>query len=177
MTAKTLLTAAAFLITVSGTTLASGNHAGGHHGGGHHGAAVGEPGKAAEVDRTIIVVMKDNYYQPENITVQRGETIRFKVKNQGNLVHEFNIGTHAMHQNHQQEMQRMVSQGIIRGGELHHEMMKSHGMQHNDPNSILLEPDESGEIIWRFTADSDLQFACNIPGHYQSGMVGEIETR
>ena len=50
-----------------------------------------------------------------------------------------------------------------------------HGM-HDDPNSVLLEPGKSGEIVWTFPKDADvaIEFACNVPGHYQSGMVGSV---
>ena len=40
---------------------------------------------------------------------------------------------------------------------------------------VLLEPGQSGEIIWRFPDLATLEFACNVPGHYQSGMVGRIQ--
>ena len=48
-------------------------------------------------------------------------------------------------------------------------------MKHDDPNSKLLEPGETMEIIWTFNKEAALEFACNIPGHYDSGMVGEFE--
>ena len=47
-------------------------------------------------------------------------------------------------------------------------------MAHDDPNSVLLEPGKSAEIVWTFNADAALQMACNVPGHYESGMVGKI---
>jgi uncharacterized cupredoxin-like copper-binding protein len=47
-------------------------------------------------------------------------------------------------------------------------------MEHNDPNSALLEPNKTKEIIWKFNTDAELEFACNVPGHYESGMVGKI---
>ena len=47
-------------------------------------------------------------------------------------------------------------------------------MEHNDPNSVLLEPKKSAEIIWKFDTDASLEFACNVPGHYETGMVGKI---
>jgi len=50
------------------------------------------------------------------------------------------------------------------------------GMKHDDPNSILLAPGESGELIWTFSGDAELEFACNMPGHYQAGMVGEFSS-
>lgn len=150
-----------------------------HGAAGHHSAAVGSVGKASEVSRTIDVVMMDNYYEPEKINIKAGETVRFKVANKGTLVHEFNIGTADMHKGHQKEMMMMVQHGIIQGGKLNREMMKmdmgnGQTMDHNDPNSVLLAPGETAEIIWTFPSDVDLEFACNVPGHYQSGMMGDI---
>jgi uncharacterized cupredoxin-like copper-binding protein len=49
-----------------------------------------------------------------------------------------------------------------------------HGL-HNDPNSALLEPGATGEVVWTFPAYGEIEFACNVPGHYDAGMSGEIE--
>ncbi|GIA66732.1 cupredoxin family protein [Vibrio kanaloae] len=163
----------------SSESVSAGHGGSGHGVVGHHSAAVGSVGKASEVSRTIAVVMMDNYYEPEKIDIKAGETVRFKVANKGTLVHEFNIGTAAMHEGHQQEMMMMIQHGIIQGGKLNREMMKmdmgnGQTMEHNDPNSVLLAPGETAEIIWTFPSDAELEFACNVPGHYQSGMVGDI---
>lgn len=50
---------------------------------------------------------------------------------------------------------------------------------HNDPNSVLLEPGKTGEVVWTFPhkADVTLQFACNVPGHREAGMVGDFQMR
>jgi uncharacterized cupredoxin-like copper-binding protein len=48
------------------------------------------------------------------------------------------------------------------------------GMKHDDPNSVLVEPGKTAELTWTFTKASGLEFACNIPGHYQAGMVGKL---
>ena len=93
-------------------SMSAGAFAAGVHGGGH-GASSGEPGKASEVARTITVEMYDNYYEPEEISVKPGETVRFVVENKGNLVHEFNIGTPDMHEAHQKEMMMMVEMGRV----------------------------------------------------------------
>jgi uncharacterized cupredoxin-like copper-binding protein len=156
---------------------------GGQHGGGHHGkmGSIGEPGKAAEVTRTITVMMKDNFYEPETISVKSGETIRFKVINKGEALHEFGLGTASMHKAHQKEMAVMMEHGMIEVDRINHDRMKmdhgggGHSMKHDDPNSILLEPGKSGEIIWKFTEKTKLEFACNIPGHYESGMMGPVK--
>ena len=51
-------------------------------------------------------------------------------------------------------------------------------MRHDDPNALLLEPGSSGEVTWSFTnlpaEKAVLQFACNVPGHYEAGMVGQF---
>lgn len=151
--------------------------AGGTHSHAHDSDAIGKPGDAANVSRTLEVVMRDNYYEPEAIAVQAGETVRFSVENAGVLVHEFNIGTAAMHAAHKDEMLMMMKHGVLTPTEIDRDKMASgdHSMQHDDPNSVLLEPGEKAEVIWTFAAAGDLEFACNIPGHYESGMVGEIE--
>ena len=95
-------------------------HAAGEHSGGH----VGEPGKASDVSRTIVVTMLDNYYEPENFSISLGETIRFIVKNEGELVHEFNIATKKMHLKHQPEMSKLVENEILLGDKIDKKKMK-----------------------------------------------------
>ncbi|RKQ70541.1 cupredoxin domain-containing protein [Oceanibaculum indicum] len=159
-------------------------HSGGH-GHGHGSAAIGEPGKAAEASRTVTIVMGDNYYEPERIEVSAGETIRFIVQNKGEFLHEFNIATPEMHAAHQKEMAVMFEHGMLTPTRIDHEMMKmdhskmgmSHSRKHDDPNSVLLEPGQSGELVWKFPSSGTLEFACNIPGHYETGMVGAVQFR
>ncbi len=159
----------------SAPAFAAGSHAGGH---GHH-FDFGKPGKASEATRTVTVVMRDNLFEPETIAVQAGETVRFMVRNEGAFVHEFNIGTAAMHAEHQKEMMMMVDHGVLEPDRINRERMKmdmggGKTMEHDDPNSILLEPGQSGEIVWTFSKAADLEFACNVPGHYDAGMVGRM---
>jgi uncharacterized cupredoxin-like copper-binding protein len=140
----------------------------------------GEPGKASEAKRTVEVVMGDVYYEPPSIQVLAGETVRFVIRNEGTIVHEFNIGTPHMHAEHQKEMQMMVDHGVIEASRINHDMMHKdmgggHVMSHDDPNSALLEPGKSAEIIWKFKQPMELEFACNVPGHYDAGMAGSFE--
>jgi uncharacterized cupredoxin-like copper-binding protein len=168
---------AALAMSVSAVALGAGAHGDGHgHG---QGTKSGEPGKASEAGRSITVQMYDNYYEPESIEVKPGETVRFVVENKGSLVHEFNIGTPDMHESHQEEMMMMVEHGVIQGGKLNRDMMEMDmgngmSMKHDDPNSLLLEAGESQEIVWKFSEKGNIEFACNVPGHYQAGMYGEV---
>ena len=49
-----------------------------------------------------------------------------------------------------------------------------HSMSHSHSNSVLLEPNESSELIWKFNTNVDLEAACNVPGHYETGMIAKI---
>ncbi len=151
--------------------------AGGGHKGGHDHFEFGAPGNPDEVDRTVQVALEDVYFEPESINVEAGETVRFILTNNGELVHEFNIGTPQMHAEHQEEMQMMVDHGVLEADKINYETMKMEmadgtTMEHDDPNSVLLEPKGKTEIIWTFTEPMELEFACNIPGHYDAGMAG-----
>ena len=75
--------------------------------------AIGVKGNEENVDRVIKVLMYDNYYQPNNFKIKKNETIKFVVENKGELVHEFNIATKAMHLKHQPEMMMMVEHEIL----------------------------------------------------------------
>ena len=190
-TSKTLLgIAAALALSVSGAAMAAGEHKGGHGDGhaergghGHAGTmAFGEPGEPSEAGRTIVITMSDNYFEPEKLVIQAGETIRFVVKNEGEFLHEFNLGTAAMHAEHQKEMMTMMEHGMLSATGMNHDMMKMDhsamgmsGHVHDDPNSVLVEPGKTQELVWKFAAATDLEFACNVPGHYEAGMMGEIE--
>ena len=155
----------------------------GGHGNDDHGMSFGEAGDPHKVDRTVEVIMKDNEYNIPAITVKPDETIRFVLKNQGEFLHEFNIGMPDNHASHQKEMIEMMESGMMTptgmvemNASEHMKMgMKGMPMKHDDPNSKLVEPGKTGELIWKFRQADSLQFACNVPGHYESGMVGEIK--
>jgi uncharacterized cupredoxin-like copper-binding protein len=162
----------AAIVAFSQFTLAAAGHS---SDGGIGQAAKGSP------SRTIEIVMYDNYYKVDSLNIKEGETVRFVIKNEGVLVHEFNLGTEKMHIAHEPEMLMMVQHGVLKGSSIDHEAGKSmqammgHGA-HDEPNSVLLEPGKSGEIVWTFPkhAKEEIQFACNVPGHYAAGMVGTV---
>ena len=141
---------------------------------------IGEKGKLSEVNRVIEIKMYDNFYEPNEIKIKKGETIKFKVYNFGEFVHEFNIATKKMHLKHQPEMMKLVENEILLGDKIDKKKMKEmakkdHSMSHSHANSVLLEPNEDGEIIWKFNTEAKLEAACNIPGHYETGMIAKIK--
>lgn len=136
---------------------ASGTFATGSHAGGHGTDAIGKPGVAAKVTRTIAVDMSDAMrFTPSAVKVRRGETIRFVVTNSGQLKHEFNLGTEADLKAH------------------YAQMLKFPEMEHDEPNLVSLAAGKTGEVVWQFTQAGTVHFACLHPGHYEAGMKGAV---
>ena len=95
-------------------------------------------------------------FVPERITVRRGETIRFVVKNTGRALHEFVIGTKAENEAHAALM------------------LKFPDMEHDEPYMAHVPAGQTGQIVWTFNRAGEFEFACLIAGHYQAGMRGMI---
>ncbi|ALI05634.1 MULTISPECIES: plastocyanin/azurin family copper-binding protein [Pseudomonas] len=140
----------------------------------------GQPAPAAKASRSIDVVMGDMTFDPGALDIKAGETVRFVLINKGQLLHEFNLGNAAMHADHQQEMFKMQQSGqlmptAMKPGMDHAAMGHDQAsMRHDDPNSVLVEPGKTAELTWTFSKATRLEFACNIPGHYQAGMKGDL---
>ena len=116
-----------------------------------------DPKKAA---RTIRVDMADTMrFTPADITVKRGDTVRFVATNRGKVMHEMVLGT-------MQELRE------------HAELMKKHpGMEHDEPHMLHVGPGKSGEMGWRFTRAGDFFYGCLVAGHFEAGMVGRITVK
>lgn len=155
-----------------------------------HAYDFGKPAKAAQATRTVEIKLGEMFFEPESIDVKLGETVRFVIHNTGSLLHEFNLGSAAMHAGHQKEMQQMMDSGMLTPTGMQHDMSQmdhskmGHGdqpmgqmMKHDDPNSVLVEPGKTAELTWTFSKATSLEFACNIPGHYQAGMVGKLTVK
>ena len=142
--------------------------------------SIGVKGQEENIDRVIKVSMYDNYYQPDSFKIKKNETIKFLVHNKGELVHEFNIATKEMHLKHQPEMMKMVENEILLVDKIDKQKMKemskkNPAMAHSHSNSVLLSPGEKGQIIWKFSNSVDIEAACNVPGHYEVGMIAKID--
>jgi len=159
---RNLFLTTAMTFALAAPAFASGSHDGGHDDKAtdHAEMAIGMPGDAASVDRTIDVSMSETddgemLFEPRELTIARGETIRFNVTNMGGTEHEFVLDT-------------------VEGNAEHKEMMAKMDMEHDDPNSVRLDVGASGDVIWTFANAGTFEFACLMPGHYESGMYGPI---
>jgi len=140
---------------------------------------IGSAGNAKDVTRIIKVIMYDNRYEPNLFKIKAGETIKFEIENAGDLVHEFNIANKMMHLKHQPEMEKMVENEILLADSIDKKKMEQMSkidktMAHSHNNSILLEPKQKGNIIWKFDNAVNIEIACNVPGHYQAGMIAKV---
>ena len=125
--------------------------------------AFGREGDPRKVTRVIKVEMSDAMrYFPDHITVKKGQTVRFQVRNGGELPHEMVLGT-------MDDLKK------------HAAMMKKHGgAEHHDadePNVAHVDPGGTGKIVWHFTRAGEFYFGCLVPGHFDAGMIGTIVVR
>jgi uncharacterized cupredoxin-like copper-binding protein len=179
---KTLLVTTTSLVLTATLAWASGNHAGGHgsapkqeethgHTDGHaHGhddgrmaemMAVGTPGEPGTVSRTVDIRMfetdgGDMRFDPADLRFHPGETVRLRLRNDGEFDHEFVMDTVENNEKHRELIQKFPE------------------MEHDGPNAVRLAPGETGEIVWTFANPGAFQFACLIPGHMELGMHGPI---
>ena len=117
----------------------------------------GIAGDAKAAKRTIEVKMTDNMrFSPDRLEVKQGETIRFVIRNDGKLLHEYVIGT-------KKDLDEHAAL-----------MIKFPGMEHDEPYMAHVAAGTTGEIVWTFNRAGDFDFSCLIAGHYQAGMVGKI---
>jgi uncharacterized cupredoxin-like copper-binding protein len=136
---------------------AHGAHAGEHAAGSFE---AGERGDATGPSRIIEIVMKEGdgtmSFAPDRVEVKKGEQIKFVIRNQGQIDHELLIDSFANNAKHKAEME------------------KHPDMDHKEPNGARLIAGARAELIWRFTKAGTFEFACLIPGHYETGMKGVI---
>lgn len=151
-------------ITVVATAFALGTvaafAAAGPAGHSHANFSAGQPGNPKKPARVVQITMREGdgkmMYVPEKVEVRRGEQIKFIIRNDGELDHEFILATTKENLRHAEEMK------------------KNPEMEHDDPNAQRLAPKQVKEIVWKFTKAGTFEFSCLIPGHREAGMTGNV---
>lgn len=124
-------------------------------------STAGEPGKITEVSQTVIVTAKETddgrmLFEPSEIRVPQGKTVRIILKNVGDLEHELYLGTSEEVEAHAKEMAKFPE------------------MEHDEPSAVRVDPGHEDEIVWQFTKAGTFTFACLLPGHLEMGMIGQV---
>lgn len=126
----------------------------------HAGLSVGQPGDPKKPARIVQIVMRESdgrmLFVPDRVEVRTGEQVKFVLRNNGELEHEFVLGTTEENLKHAEEMKRNPS------------------MQHDDANGRRLDAKQAGELVWRFTREGQFEYGCLIPGHREAGMTGTV---
>ena len=108
--------------------------------------------------RSVSIRMTDAMrFVPALLQVRLGETLRLVIRNEGRMLHELVIGTPAALDEHAALM------------------LKFPEMEHEQPYMAHVPPGQAGQIVWTFNRPGHFRFACLIAGHYQAGMVGDIQ--
>ena len=131
---------------------------------GHKNYTFGEPGKPEKVTQTINVEIHDadgdlRFVHPP-MSIKQGDVVKFVVTNKGSGDHEFSVGDSPSQRAHALMMEKMPD------------------MKHDkDATAVSLAPGETKELIWAFTKPikGQIELACQVPGHYQAGMVTKVK--
>lgn len=123
----------------------------------HSEFSFGSPAESANADRVVEIRTTDHLvFEPAELSVMPGETVTFRLINEGQLVHDFTLGDQEAQDEHEAEMAEMG------------------GMAHDEPNVVTIPAGETAELTWRFGEAGTVLIGCHQPGHYAAGMTGQI---
>jgi uncharacterized cupredoxin-like copper-binding protein len=151
-------------IALVATMLLSASAWAGAHGPSGHGHdesfSTGEPGDAKKPARIVQVTMTEAdgkmLFMPNRIEIKKDEQVKFMLRNNGELDHEFVLATTGENLKHAEAMK------------------KNPDMEHDDPNAKKLAPKKIDEMVWKFSTAGEFEYSCLIPGHREAGMVGTV---
>lgn len=119
-------------------------------------------GTTSESDRTLLVTMRDNHFEPDSFTVEQGETVTFRFVNRGRAEHDAFIGDKSAQKEHEQEM-REAEEG-------------AHGGHGDDTGgAVTVGPGDSETLDYTFAERGNFLIGCHQPGHYEDGMTAEVK--
>jgi uncharacterized cupredoxin-like copper-binding protein len=116
-------------------------------------ASAGAP--PPDADGTIVLDVRYSKFSLDEITVARGQTVRFVIRNHDPIPHELIVGDQHVQDVHE------------RGTEAHHA---------ERPGEVSVAAGATAETTFTFTAAQPgrLLFGCHLPGHWAYGMKGTI---
>lgn len=103
--------------------------------------------------RTIVLDIEHSRFRPARVVVERGETVRFVVRNQDPIDHELIVGDQAVQDLHET------------GTEAYHGA---------EPGEVSVAAQGEEETTYTFESGEDILFGCHLPSHWDYGMRGEI---
>ncbi|GEK13499.1 copper-resistant cuproprotein CopI [Aliivibrio fischeri] len=121
--------------------------------------AVGMPATGMKPDKVVHVILSDDMKISftKEMNIESNDVVQFVIMNTGVIEHEFAIGNEAEQIEHREMMKKMPS-----------------GHAHDSGSAVTVKPGKAKQITWHFHGDKNVEFACNIPGHAEEGMVKKI---
>lgn len=100
--------------------------------------------------------MADIAFEPDSIDVEQGETVRVVFTNTGAVAHDAFIGEKEAQDDHEAEMDEAMHHGS------------------GDDDAISVDPGDDGALTYTFDEPGTILVGCHQPGHYDAGMVIEV---
>ena len=107
--------------------------------------------------RTVVVTMRHTRFEPASIRVDAGTTVRFVVRDEDPIDHEFILGDAAVQAKHRV------------GREAHHDG--------SVPGEVSVPSGGTVVTSYRFDHPGQVAYICHLPGHEAYGMVGSVDVR
>lgn len=119
-----------------------------------------EPSEAGGDERVIRIEALDSLaFEPAQVSVAAGETVRFVVNNPGVSLHEFVLGPDSVQIAHEEASEM----GGEHGGHVEGQLA-----------AVDLPSGATEEVVVTFEEPGEILFGCHEPGHYDGGMVGTV---
>lgn len=120
---------------------------------------VGMSATGSKPTKVVHVLLSDDMkitFKKE-VDIQPNDVVQFVIMNTGKIDHEFSIGSAKEQLTYREMMRSMNGQHM-----------------HDSGSTVTVQPGKAKQLMWHFQGDNHVEFACNIPGHAEAGMVKKV---
>ncbi|MBY7998444.1 cupredoxin family protein [Vibrio fluvialis] len=120
---------------------------------------VGMSATGSKPTKVVHVLLSDDMkitFKKE-VDIQPNDVVQFVIMNTGKIDHEFSIGSAKEQLTHREMMRSMNGKHM-----------------HDSGSTVTVQPGKAKQLMWHFQGDNHVEFACNIPGHAEAGMVKKV---
>lgn len=124
-----------------------------------------------DAPRDVAVIMRDYRFDPTPIVLVPGETVRFTIFNAGLVEHEFTLGDATVQSAWASADAAATPPAPLTTPPPASVPPGTGGLR------VVLRSGAQTSVVYRVPQDQQLLLLCNLPGHVESGMVGEVDLR
>jgi len=132
--------------------------------------ALGQPGTAA-TPRDVAVILRDYHFDPTPLFLYRGETIRLTVINAGMVEHELVLGDAAVQSAWAQADAAATPGAPFATAPPASAPAGTGGLR------VVLPSGGTASVLYEVPDEGDVLLLCNLPGHQERGMIGQVVLR